>query len=77
MSACVLSGITAFIVLFNFISYGFGFTFCQLLPLFLAYQNGTPKISWNLKEEVIVFKSCEWAGHVTSLLLLIHIAWYK
>jgi len=36
MSASTLSGITAFIVLFNFISYGFSLAFCQLLPLFLA-----------------------------------------
>jgi uncharacterized protein YqhQ len=41
----MLTGITAFIVLFILISYGFTLAFFQLLQLVLAYHNGTPKIS--------------------------------
>jgi hypothetical protein len=45
MSAYMLSGLTAFIVLFILIYYGFTLAFFQLLPLFLAYHIGTPNVS--------------------------------
>jgi hypothetical protein len=62
---------------FCFISYDH-YCILQVAAMFLAYHHGTPKISWNAKEEILKgLKLSYWAGHATMPPLPIHISWYK